>query len=712
MKYRKQILSIALTIIFILSVLSLVSFTEKVSAFPSSSPQPADYIFLDNFEGYGAVTGWTTPLGPVHYSTDQAYQGSSSAKFDVFGRDGENCYIARDFAADSDPRNEGVIVECKFYDNASVVRNDPEIQFRMIVGNPAMNVAVGLKLNCTPLAQRVYSFWAYDENWAGGGYKYQSTGIERTTGWHDFKIHILDHQRYFIYVDNIFAGNITLINNDGAVYMHLFAAGDYGNPAAGQVWYVDQFMVYRFFQDTPWKFTKLAINNNLAWNAYAIEPTVLYENGVYRCWYAAMDNASGHNYIGYATSTNAVDWTSSPSPLCVLGPSYYGAHPFFAHIGDTYYCYYVNGSSTYHNWEERRTSADGISWSAPVVTDLRTDSADPSWSHKMFGNICVWKEGVTWYAIYEADSNESFWTCGLATSTDGLHWTPYANNPVLPPWYTGGNPEIHKLNGVYYLFLHGILTRWINNVPTDIYLMTSTDLVHWTNSTFFCQYTRMFAYWGMNYQVADMSYFAGEGAQTGTYYLMVTGTINGTDQGRCYILSSKYSVEDIASGRVDQWGTHFMDGIGVTNNVTTSGKYWYSGINAMNGAYTDNMTVVTTSDVNVTVTARGNKSIAWTSDSGTGSPVVNYTISGLEPDTVFYLCVDQSLVKTMRSSSNGTLSFTLSSYSGEHAITIDFTMVNAFGLIWMLLPVLVVVAVVAGVMPMLFDAGSKGSRKK
>jgi hypothetical protein len=455
-------------------------------------------------------------------------------------------------------------------------------------------------------------------------------------------------------------------------YYNLFAVGN-SPPIVGANWWVDSYIIYPFYQDHLWSRKSIAVNNNLTHNAFfAIEPTVLYESGTYKVWYDSCAEYAGSSSVGYATSTDALNWTDYGSTVVSMGTA--GYRPFVAHIGSTYYLYYTNETGYYGDRHfMRRTSSNGISWSSAVDTNLGCSPVEGAWNHRYIGNINVWIEGSVWYAIYEGASNETMWTDGLATSTDGLSWTPYPSNPILPAWFVGGGPDIHKIGSTYYMFVHGILTSWVNNKPTDIVLFQSNDLITWTNCSFFVQRTREIGYQYQDYQVADASYFEGYGDQAGRHFMMYEGTINGTDQGRLYVDESDYSLTEIVNGDILQWGKHLM-GLGVTNNCTSDGTYWYSGMNAIHGMFTDNLTLTTTSDVNITISSMSQESIAWVGNPGAGDPSVEFTASNLLPSTTYYVKIDGWVVQTINSSVAGELSFDYSGPWGSHTFEVTITL--------------------------------------
>lgn len=96
----------------------------------------------------------------------------------------------------------------------------------------------------------------------------------------------------------------------------------------------------------------------------------------------------------------------------------------------------------------------------------------------------VYRNGA-YQMLYRADGGGPD-QVGLATSTDGLHFTRNANNPVITgnvlPYESGGvmDPRLYELNGTYYSFVAGY--DWSKSPPQTIMETTSTDLVHWTTA--------------------------------------------------------------------------------------------------------------------------------------------------------------------------------------------------------------------------------------
>ena len=168
-----------------------------------------------------------------------------------------------------------------------------------------------------------------------------------------------------------------------------------------------------------------------AWDDEAVfAPWVIYdtEENLWKMWYCAFDS-SGDFAIGYATA---------PSPL----------GPWTKYVGN------------------------------PVL------SPAGGWEQEIY-NVSVIRESSTVYKmLYNGDNPAGPSKIGLATSTDGINWTKYENNPVLSPsgggWMAASvfSPRtIIKVNGVYQLYFSGKQTQ--DGFSKNGYA-SSLDLINWS----------------------------------------------------------------------------------------------------------------------------------------------------------------------------------------------------------------------------------------
>ena len=110
----------------------------------------------------------------------------------------------------------------------------------------------------------------------------------------------------------------------------------------------------------------------------------------------------------------------------------------------------------------RARSDDGMKW-----TDegrLLSVGAAGAWDDRAATFPGIWKDGDTWYLVYEGAADDLGFSpgdIGLATSADGKNFTKHPGNPILRHEKTGwervniGTPSLYKEGDTWYLFYHG-----------------------------------------------------------------------------------------------------------------------------------------------------------------------------------------------------------------------------------------------------------------
>jgi len=219
----------------------------------------------------------------------------------------------------------------------------------------------------------------------------------------------------------------------------------------------------------------------------------MYENGMYHMWYGGWNNDANNDAydhsvpglvnLGYATSPNGTTWTKFAG-----NPINNNTNPDISNIwiedvfvvkdAGVYYMYaedeYTGDSEGTHI--NLFTSTDKIHWTLTKEKALaRTGSG---WESSEAATPVVWKEGSNWYMLYEGIGTTTPGQVGLATSSDGVTWQRYANNPLFAnpvnTNYDVAPDSILLLNGVYHLYGHYFNgTSWLGG------LWTSTDRVTW-----------------------------------------------------------------------------------------------------------------------------------------------------------------------------------------------------------------------------------------
>jgi predicted GH43/DUF377 family glycosyl hydrolase len=161
---------------------------------------------------------------------------------------------------------------------------------------------------------------------------------------------------------------------------------------------------------------------------YVTTPRVLYDGTTFRMWY--QGGLSGVSRIGYATSTDGINWVKHG---IVLSPGPTG------------------------DWDSSSVALGSVTWNG------------------------------TAYLMWYTGSNGITYTggaVGFAVSNDGLNWVKYSGNPVLIPSELGNDqryivaPYVIRLNLTYNMWYSG-KSDAAPNVNKILYA-TSFDGINWT----------------------------------------------------------------------------------------------------------------------------------------------------------------------------------------------------------------------------------------
>ncbi len=180
------------------------------------------------------------------------------------------------------------------------------------------------------------------------------------------------------------------------------------------------------------------------WDSFTTDaPQVLRENGQYKMWYSSYNNnlPSKPGYLGYATSPDGIHWTKySGNP--VFGPGtadWEAAGPYCCFVVSQqggykmwYDGYNLSLTMAKIGYAE---SSDGINWIRDTVNNPVLGVGGPGQWDGSFVNqpnvVSIGDSSYMWYV----GSRSGFrgWT-GLAVSKDGrTNWTRCPSNPVLMP---------------------------------------------------------------------------------------------------------------------------------------------------------------------------------------------------------------------------------------------------------------------------------------
>jgi predicted GH43/DUF377 family glycosyl hydrolase len=205
-------------------------------------------------------------------------------------------------------------------------------------------------------------------------------------------------------------------------------------------------------------------------------PFVLKEDGVYKMWYEGGDGDV--RQLGYATSTNGIDWSKHPgNPVVEAGPEGYDQDT--AGHGSV-----VKDAGSYELWYHaqgdqgaliaRATSPDGVDWTkhGPVLLP------DPlSWDDDGLWGPSVLKVDGTYWIWYSACCWGDWTATGVATSTNGITWTRFLAAPVVTETGWVGDHHVISDGGRFKMWYH----VWHDGIG-DIAYAESDDGINWTKS--------------------------------------------------------------------------------------------------------------------------------------------------------------------------------------------------------------------------------------
>lgn len=208
------------------------------------------------------------------------------------------------------------------------------------------------------------------------------------------------------------------------------------------------------------------------WEHYGVaEPAIIIDGATYKMWYSSGSPPPNTVVsLGYATSPDGVNWTKhTANPVMTAGPagSFDEKAVLSPHVikdSNIYKMWYTGWDNSPLNLNRigYATSTDGINWtkfSSNAVIDLGTApgafdkySCASPWVIKDSSVYHMWYVGV-------GDAPDYTWTIGYASSPDGINWSKYSGNPILSPsntpsWDSAkiGAPAVIKDNGFYKIW--------------------------------------------------------------------------------------------------------------------------------------------------------------------------------------------------------------------------------------------------------------------
>ncbi len=213
-------------------------------------------------------------------------------------------------------------------------------------------------------------------------------------------------------------------------------------------------------------------------NVYA--PDVHRDGDVYRMWYGGQGR-DGHDRVLLAESDDGLSWRRSPAnPVIDVDNENHVNDPSVAYAGDTAYVAFSVAPRGEEDEIHLASSADGVRWERRgTVIRLGEPGA---WDSFKVGRPSLLREADEFRMWYDGTNSlpddasrigdPAARHVGLATSSDGVTWTPHPSNPLV---MHSGAIDVARVAGEYVMLAEsGQGTRWL----------TSADGVAWEDRGF------------------------------------------------------------------------------------------------------------------------------------------------------------------------------------------------------------------------------------
>ena len=171
-----------------------------------------------------------------------------------------------------------------------------------------------------------------------------------------------------------------------------------------------------------------------SWDAVAVgSPTIIYDGTLYHLWYNGNDGSG--TYMGYASSTDKINWEKHPDPILDKGANgswddLYILHPTVYFDGATYHMWYTGRANGGVSQIGYATSPDSINWTKYSENPVLTPGTPGSWDDQNVNNpevLFIDSVYHMWYGGFDGSVEQT----GHATSVDGITWEKDELNPVI-----------------------------------------------------------------------------------------------------------------------------------------------------------------------------------------------------------------------------------------------------------------------------------------
>jgi predicted GH43/DUF377 family glycosyl hydrolase len=206
---------------------------------------------------------------------------------------------------------------------------------------------------------------------------------------------------------------------------------------------------------------------------------VIHDASGFRMWYEGLGQTSESSWVGYATSPDGSVWTKHPdNPIMEPGaPGTFdagGVGPQAVIVRDGLYQMWYEAMPIRATRIDDRSigyaeSDDGLSWTRrpdPVLAPTF------GWEASRINSPSVRFDGAR-YQMWYTGAPSADPAIGYAVSSDGIEWTRYILNPVIPPPIEIAEVLFNTDTGVYEMWyrpqLQGVIRRAVSECCSTVF---------------------------------------------------------------------------------------------------------------------------------------------------------------------------------------------------------------------------------------------------
>jgi len=220
----------------------------------------------------------------------------------------------------------------------------------------------------------------------------------------------------------------------------------------------------------------LAPEPSSGWEDDINRPAVVKRADGYHMWYTGQNwskepspegRLDGHSAIGYATSSNGIDWVRQASkPALAAELPWEGVAlmcPDVLWDGENgqWRMFYSGGAQYEPNAVGHATSKDGLHWFKDTENPVFQPDPRYEWEKQRVAGIQVIQQDGWFYAFYIGYRDIDHAQIGLARSRDGIHqWERCPSNPIIRA--TGSGFDADACYKPYAVFFGDKWMLWYN----------------------------------------------------------------------------------------------------------------------------------------------------------------------------------------------------------------------------------------------------------